>query len=89
MPRTLKGNPMQFTGKTALVTGAAGGIGSAVARAFTAAGQLRFAGGLVRGDVDGDGQADFAIQIGAQPGLSDADLLRELARRRRAKDRCH
>ena len=29
---------MQFTGKTALVTGAAGGIGSAVARAFAAAG---------------------------------------------------
>jgi 3-oxoacyl-[acyl-carrier protein] reductase len=29
---------MQFTGKTVLVTGAAGGIGSAVARAFAAAG---------------------------------------------------
>jgi 3-oxoacyl-[acyl-carrier protein] reductase len=29
---------MQFTGKTVLITGAAGGIGSAVARAFAAAG---------------------------------------------------
>ena len=41
---------------------------------FTAAGQLRFSGGMVRGDVDGDGQADFAIQIGPQPGLTDADF---------------
>ena len=39
------------------------------------AGQLRFAHGMVRGDVDGDGFADFRIEIGAQPGLSQADFL--------------
>ena len=48
-------------------------IGSA---GFSAvAGQLRFAKGMVSGDVDGDGIADFRIEIGAQPGLTQADFL--------------
>lgn len=43
-------------------------------KSFTgAAGQLRYANGLVRGDVDGDGRADFIIDIGdaAHPHSSD------------------
>ncbi len=40
-----------------------------------AAGELRFAHGLVRGDVDGDGHADFAIQIGHQLGLTAEDFV--------------
>ncbi len=39
------------------------------------AGELRFAHGFVAGDVDGDGMADFRIEIGAQPGLSQGDFL--------------
>ena len=39
------------------------------------AGQLRFANGLVSGDVNGDGIADFQIEIGAQPGLTQGDFL--------------
>ena len=39
------------------------------------AGQLRFGNGLVTGDVDGDGSADFAIEIGQQDGLTQSDFL--------------
>ena len=39
------------------------------------AGQLRFANGLIAGDVNGDGVADFQIQIGAHPGLTQSDFL--------------
>ena len=47
-------------------------IGSA---GFTsAAGQLRFADGLITGDVDGDGQSDFTIELGAVLGLSGDDF---------------
>lgn len=39
------------------------------------AGQLRFGNGLVSGDVDGDGTADFEIEIGPQSGLTAGDFL--------------
>ena len=39
------------------------------------AGQLRFANGMVRGDVDGDGLADFEIEIGNQAGLTPGDFI--------------
>ena len=48
-------------------------IGSAQFSAV--AGQLRFGNGLVTGDVDGDGSADFAIEIGPQSGLTQSDFL--------------
>lgn len=48
-------------------------IGSA---AFSsAAGELRFADGMVRGDVDGDGQADFSIEVRSLSGLSLQDFV--------------
>jgi 3-oxoacyl-[acyl-carrier protein] reductase len=53
---------MQFTGKTVLVTGAAGGIGSAVARAFAAAGASIVAAD--KGNTDATVEA--ACCIGAQ-----------------------
>ncbi|CUS33710.1 hypothetical protein COMA1_11303 [Candidatus Nitrospira nitrosa] len=37
--------------------------------AFSAAGQLRYAGGLLQGDVDGNGVADFEIQLVGAPPL--------------------
>lgn len=47
-------------------------IGSA---AFSGvSGQVRFAGGVVSGDVDGDGSADFYIQIGNQLVVGDLVL---------------
>ncbi len=48
-------------------------IGSA--QFSSVAGQLRFGNGLVTGDVDGDGSADFAIEIGPQSGLTQSDFL--------------
>ena len=39
------------------------------------AGQLRFGNGMVRGDVDGDGLADFEIEIGNQAGLTQGDFF--------------
>lgn len=39
------------------------------------AGELRYAGGLVKGDVNGDGQADFSIIIGPVAGLTAGDFL--------------
>jgi Ca2+-binding RTX toxin-like protein len=44
--------------------------------AFTGvAGQLRFAGGQVLGDVNGDGLADFAITLSGVTSLSSANIL--------------
>ncbi len=37
--------------------------------------ELRFAHGIVSGDVDGDGIADFRIEIGTQVGMSQDDFL--------------
>ncbi len=39
------------------------------------AGELRYANGLVTGDVNGDSVADFAINIGAVSGLTQSDFL--------------
>lgn len=43
------------------------------ARAFTGAGQLRHAGGILEGDVDGDGVADFQISLTGR--LLETDIL--------------
>ncbi|MDO9526823.1 MAG: calcium-binding protein [Gemmobacter sp.] len=48
-------------------------IGSA---AFSSvAGELRYANGLVTGDVDGNGRANFTIEIGEVTGLTQGDFL--------------
>ncbi|MBC7736830.1 MAG: calcium-binding protein [Candidatus Saccharibacteria bacterium] len=39
------------------------------------AGELRYANGMVRGDVDGDGMADFTIEVGMVPNLSVHDFF--------------
>lgn len=39
------------------------------------AGQLRYANGVVEGDVDGDGIADFSIQLQGRVNLSAADFI--------------
>ncbi|PYE16361.1 3-oxoacyl-[acyl-carrier protein] reductase [Williamsia limnetica] len=56
-----------LTGRSALVTGAAGGIGSAVAEAYAAAG----AGVLVT-DVNGDAAAKVAARINESGGKADS-----------------
>jgi serralysin len=44
--------------------------------AFTGvAGQLRYADGLLQGDTNGDGIADFAVVLTGAPGLTAADIL--------------
>lgn len=42
---------------------------------FTAAGQLKYVGGVLYGNVDGDAQAEFAIQLSGAPTLSLGDLI--------------
>jgi serralysin len=39
------------------------------------AGELRFEGGILEGDVDGDGAADFQIALTAVTALGLADLV--------------
>jgi Ca2+-binding RTX toxin-like protein len=39
------------------------------------AGQLRYVGGVLYGDVDGDGLADLTIQLSGAPTLTPADLI--------------
>lgn len=39
------------------------------------AGELRYGGGLLHGDVDGDGAADFSIELANAPKLVAADFL--------------
>lgn len=53
--------PFNFTGKTAIVTGAASGIGLACARAFAAAGA-----NVVFADIDGDRNQAAAAAVGAE-----------------------
>lgn len=48
-------------------------IGSA--QFSSVAGELRYARGLALGDVDGDGRADIAIEIGQLSGLTQNDFL--------------
>ena len=42
--------------------------------AFTAAGQVRYVGGVISGDVDGDGAADFQIALTGSPVLAATDF---------------
>lgn len=39
------------------------------------AGELRYANGVVSGDIDGDGRADFAVRIGEVSALTQGDFL--------------
>jgi Ca2+-binding RTX toxin-like protein len=39
------------------------------------AGELRYAGGMISGDLNGDGHADFNIEVGALSGLTQADFV--------------
>ncbi len=66
-----------LTGRTALVTGAASGIGAACARALAAVGAS-----VVAADVDADGAAAVAEEVGGRPwtvDLSDLDALATVA----------
>ena len=58
---------MELAGKTSVITGGAGGIGSALARRFAAEGAV----GVVVADVDLEGATAVADQInGAHPGVA-------------------
>jgi Ca2+-binding RTX toxin-like protein len=50
-------------------------IGNEVAWDASGAGQLRFKAGYVEGDVDGDGNADFRIQVSARDPLDTIDFV--------------
>jgi Ca2+-binding RTX toxin-like protein len=43
--------------------------------AFTAAGQLRYSGGLLQGSTDADGSAEFEVRLVGAPSLIDADII--------------
>jgi glucose/arabinose dehydrogenase len=43
--------------------------------AFTAAGQLRYSGGVLQGSTDADASAEFAIQLAGAPALVAADIV--------------
>jgi serralysin len=45
------------------------------AQAFARAGDLRYAGGIVAGDVNGDGRPDFEIAVTGSPTLTGADFI--------------
>jgi 3-oxoacyl-[acyl-carrier protein] reductase len=59
-----------LTGRSALVTGAAGGIGSAVARALAGAGAA-----VLVTDVDADAASDVAKRIAVAGGKADSAVL--------------
>jgi rhamnulose-1-phosphate aldolase/alcohol dehydrogenase len=68
---SLAPQPGELAGKVALITGAAGGIGRAVADALTAAGALVVATDLQAGDVPGDGLA-LTMDVTDEAAVRDA-----------------
>src|SRR5207253_3136329 len=69
---TLAPAPREFQGTIALVTGAAGGIGSAVTRALAAEGAC-----VVATDLDAEGAAAVAAELGDVALAARADVLEE------------
>jgi rhamnulose-1-phosphate aldolase/alcohol dehydrogenase len=69
---TLAPPPREFQGVVALITGAAGGIGSAVARALAAHGAC-----VVATDLDADGAGAVADELGDVAVAARADVLDE------------
>ncbi len=59
---------LDFSGRRVLVTGAAGGIGSAMAAAFTAHG-----GALILADLDGEAVAKLAGELGGGAAFHQYD----------------
>ncbi len=55
----IESKDLDFTGRRVLVTGAAGGIGSAMAAAFAAHG-----GALIVADIDGEAVEKLAAELG-------------------------
>ena len=43
--------------------------------AFSGAGDLRYVAGILAGDVNGDGRADFRVEIANHPPLAESDLI--------------
>ncbi len=75
---------MKLEGATVVVTGAAGGIGAAAARAFAAAG----AGGVLAADLDGDVVAAVAAEfggVGVSADVGTADGVNSLVERAEAE----
>lgn len=69
----------EFEGKTAIVTGAASGIGAAIARALAGAGAR-----VVCADIDADDVERIAKEIGGIPAIadiSDGDAVQALVKR--------
>lgn len=72
---------MQFKGKTALVTGAAGGIGSAVARAFAAGGANIVAADMGNADATVEAARAGGVQaIGVQLDVTDPASITAMVR---------